>query len=263
MVNSNFYSTLWAPVTVTETKPGEPPVETTGHVFVPTNIATTTHDLDGNLIADRRWSYTWDAENRLIRMETSTSNSSANLPRERIDFRYDAFWRRTEKVVWKKNAQNIYEQQSQTRFACDGWNLIAEWENDALARTHHWGLDLSDTLQGAGGVGGLVLTRHHDAQGVIQSYVPAYDGTGNVMALLRLTDATPVAEYEYGPFGEPPRHRSPGPHQPLPVLHQIQRSGNRPGLLRLPLLLADNWAMARQRPHRRNGRRKSHGIQLE
>jgi RHS repeat-associated protein len=71
-----------------------------------------------------------------------------------------------------------------------------------LVHTHHWGPDLSGTLKGASGVGGLVLTRHHQANGQTSSYIPAYDGTGNVLALFDTATWKRAAEYEYGPFGE-------------------------------------------------------------
>ena len=40
----------------------------TGNVFVPPATETYTYDADGNLTQDGRWNYTWDAENRLIRL---------------------------------------------------------------------------------------------------------------------------------------------------------------------------------------------------
>jgi len=30
-----------------------------------------TYDFDGNILSDGRWIYTWDAENRLVSMQTS------------------------------------------------------------------------------------------------------------------------------------------------------------------------------------------------
>lgn len=61
-----------------------------------------------------------------------------------------------------------------------------------------WGLDLSGSEQGAGGVGGLVLF-NDSAQGVS---FPVYDGNGNVVKLVKGTDSTTVADYEYDPFGQ-------------------------------------------------------------
>jgi RHS repeat-associated protein len=64
-----------------------------------------------------------------------------------------------------------------------------------------WGLDLSGSMQGAGGVGGL-LAVNDVANG---AHFAAYDGNGNVAALVKGTDGTISAQYEYGPFAEPIR----------------------------------------------------------
>jgi RHS repeat-associated protein len=167
------------------------------------------YDADGNLIQDDRWNYTWDAENRLIKQETRWQGASAiaGMPILRFEYKYDAYWRRVEKKISTWNSTS-FQQSKLTKFAYDGWNLVAEWEslNSStlnLARTHHWSPDLSGTLQGAGGVGGLVLTRHHASPGgQTSSYVPAYDGVGNVLALYDTATGKRAAKYQYGPFGE-------------------------------------------------------------
>ena len=80
---------------------------------------------------------------------------------EKLIFRYDHQGRRTAKEAWKKVA-GVYQKQGWD-FMYDGWNLIAEGgrlpTDYVLLRTYHWGLDLSGALQGAGGVGGLVMMR--------------------------------------------------------------------------------------------------------
>jgi RHS repeat-associated protein len=68
-------------------------------------------------------------------------------------------------------------------------------------RTDVWGVDLSGTTHGAGGVGGLVATVIHNGPGA-GVYFPAYDGNGNVMGYVWASDGVMVAPYEYGPFGE-------------------------------------------------------------
>jgi hypothetical protein len=59
-----------------------------------------------------------------------------------------------------------------------------------------WGQDLSGTLQGAGGVGGLLIVSINNT-----NCFPAFDGNGNVMGLVNASDGTVVAEYEYSPAG--------------------------------------------------------------
>ncbi|MEI6786797.1 MAG: RHS repeat-associated core domain-containing protein, partial [Verrucomicrobiota bacterium] len=54
--------------------------------------------------------------------------------------------------------------------------------------------------QGAGGVGGLLATTYKGTQ--TTNCFAAYDGNGNVVALVNGADASIAAQYEYAPFGE-------------------------------------------------------------
>jgi RHS repeat-associated protein len=63
-------------------------------------------------------------------------------------------------------------------------------------------------MQGAGGVSGL-LAIHPAPSASSSSFVPAYDGNGNLTTLIRTTDRSVAAAYEYGPFGEPIRATGP------------------------------------------------------
>src|SRR5208283_930270 len=70
-----------------------------------------------------------------------------------------------------------------------------------LLYSFDWGLDLSGSLQGAGGVGGLIsMTVPSGANA--GTYFYCYDGNGNVVALVNAGNGTVAANYEYGPFGE-------------------------------------------------------------
>ena len=60
---------------------------------------------------------------------------------------------------------------------------------------YYWGKDLSGTLQGAGGVGGLL---YETIDGVI--YIPCYDNNGNVTKYVD-ENGNIVASYTYGAFG--------------------------------------------------------------
>ena len=66
-----------------------------------------------------------------------------------------------------------------------------------------WGLDLSATLQGAGGVGGLlaVYSPLPLGEGEGGLALPCYDANGNITEYLS-TNGTIAAHYEYSPFGE-------------------------------------------------------------
>jgi RHS repeat-associated protein len=54
-------------------------------------------------------------------------------------------------------------------------------------------------MQGAGGVGGLLAMNAAASGG---AYLAAYDGNGNVTALVNAGNGNSSAQYEYGPFGE-------------------------------------------------------------
>ncbi len=181
-------------------------VEETRNVFLPQTPENYTYDVDGNLLSDGRWIYTWDGENRLIVMETPTALVTPNGPlpvieRKKLEFTYDAQSRRIEKKVsvWNDGTSS-YQLSTHTLFLYDGWNLLAELDalnSNATLRSYTWGLDLSGSAQGAGGVGGLLsLTTSSE------SYFISYDGNGNVIGLVDATTGTLSAEYEYGPFGE-------------------------------------------------------------
>jgi RHS repeat-associated protein len=64
-------------------------------------------------------------------------------------------------------------------------------------------LDLSGSIQGAGGVGGLLmLTDQSTINNAPSTHFASYDGNGNVRALVNAASGTVSAGYEYGPFGE-------------------------------------------------------------
>jgi RHS repeat-associated protein len=176
--------------------------EQTGRAFVPQTPESFTHDLDGNLTSDGRFIYTWDGENRLIAVEAhATTPATAKV---KVTMLYDAHSRRMQKQVYTWNAgTSSYQLSATLRFLYDGWNLITELTaSNQVVRSYAWGLDLSGSLQGAGGVGGLLALT--DAATGLQ-YLPTYDGNGNVLALINAADGTLAAQYEYGPFGEPLR----------------------------------------------------------
>jgi RHS repeat-associated protein len=60
-------------------------------------------------------------------------------------------------------------------------------------------MDLSGTMQGAGGVGGLLALSIHGGDHE-SDYYPTYDGNGNIVEYLDKFGET-VAHYEYDPFG--------------------------------------------------------------
>ncbi len=185
----------------------------TNEVFVTAASESPTHDADGNLTADGRWTYTWDGENRLVQMIRDTDSPTG--ARQKLVFEYDHQGRRIRKTF--STYSSGWQEQSDLIFLYDGWNLVAELDanaSNAKVRTYVWGTDLSGTMTGAGGVGGLLWVNNHQATfegktlptGVQYA---AYDGNGNVAALVKATDGSVTARYDYGPFAEPIRASGP------------------------------------------------------
>lgn len=139
------------------------------------------YDADGNMTACGPWSYTYDSANRLA---TVSSNGVLLVTNN-----YDARSRRVRKVT----------SEATTTFFYDDWNLVEErvaYANGSSSTIHYyWGKDLSGTLQGAGGVGGLLYLT---VDGAV--YIPCYDNNGNITRYLDANGMT-VAVYTYDTFG--------------------------------------------------------------
>ncbi len=143
------------------------------------------YDLDGNMVEHGAWSYRYDAENHLI-----TAYSNATLV---VSNAYDHQSRRVLKITPDATHTFIY----------DGWNLIQETVSTTSSTiTNHyiWGKDLSGSLQGAGGVGGLLAVIQSGTGGSPVVFFPFYDNNGNITAYDDET-GTIVAEYTYDAFG--------------------------------------------------------------
>ena len=102
----------------------------------------------------------------------------------KLEFAYDWQGRRIKKTVapWNASTSSYDAPTTTTKFVYDGWNLVAEVVNGVVARRYIWGPDLSGSLQGAGGVGGLVAMlptgknwqiAHSDANGNVTMLVDA------------------------------------------------------------------------------------------
>jgi RHS repeat-associated protein len=153
-------------------------------------------DADGNMTAgplpanvNANSTLVWDGENRLIQATVGTTGSV-------VRYSYDSQSRRIAETVGTTTKLTIY----------DGWNPIAEYwraglQPASLAKSFTWGIDLSGTLQGAGGVGGLLMTSLITNNSITSNYFPTYDGNGNVSEYLNESGEV-SAHYEYDPFGK-------------------------------------------------------------
>ena len=172
-----------------------------GLVF-PASSQALTYDTDGNLTFDGVWTYQWDCENRLVAMTMTNVANVAATNRLRLQFVYDIQGRRVQKKVSHWNG-GPWVLDSDSRFIYDGWNLIAILNaQSSILQSFMWGLDLSGTEEGAGGVGGLLAVFEMSNGQVSNSHSAAYDGNGNVTALVKGSDSSVSARYEYSPHGE-------------------------------------------------------------
>jgi len=165
--------------------------------FIPANNwEVPSYDKDGNLGADGRWNYTWDALDRLIRIE---SKPGAPLQsRHLIEYTYDAGGRRVALTNWVRNAPDtLWIVQSSRKFVYDGWDMVAELDGvtGQTVRTYGW----------LGKSGGLLWIK--DSTG--EFHIPSFDGNRNVMKLIKYSDKSISAEYEYEPFGDVIRSSGP------------------------------------------------------
>lgn len=195
---TNGSSPVWQGITAIATLGGNSTTNT-GSVLVPPATQTFSYDLDGNLTNDSVWVYKWDAENRLTQMTNLTTVSTS--ARKKLVFTYDHLGRRaTKKVYLWASTDYSANPATDERFIYDGWNQIAQISatNNTPIRTYMWGADLSGDLDGAGGIGGLLLVSDHQAGAY---HFTTHDGNGNVTSLVK-SDGTSSANYEFDPFGQ-------------------------------------------------------------
>ena len=173
---------------------------TTGVVYVPNGLnqyadvngIVPEYDPDGNLTAiPGTCAMAYDGRNQM------TFYSNAN---DRVWNTYDHQGRRVLKVSHGGTETQSWEV-AESRFLYDDWNLLSELQYSSIPLFQSsidfylWGLDLSGTEQGAGGIGGLLATfRNGDW------YIPLTDANGNITEYVNSSGST-VAHYEYDAFG--------------------------------------------------------------
>ncbi len=169
------------------------------------------YDLDGNLLSDDRWDYAYDAENRLLAMQTRAAvlGFMPNVDARRVEFTYDWQGRQVRKrELAGYNGAAYTSVVSDVKFLYDGMNVIAEIDGATgnRVRSYTWGPDWSGSRQGAGGVGGLLQTASYTTNA---RYLPAYDGNGNMMGAINQASGALDAAFEYDAFGQTLRATGP------------------------------------------------------
>ena len=210
--------------------PDPDPVQYLG---MPAPGATLSYDLDGNILYDGRWTYTWDGENRLLSMSAPSWTQPAagflpgnDLEARTITFRYDGFSRRISKKV------SVGATLTMEGYLYDGWNTVMITKLDPLSSTETsqgrrwsclWKPDVGSMLyarspwQKAGSVGGLAWLQTGAQQyfggspgsfwGSYEIHVPMADHLGNIrhyaqFKLYASGETSAVsANFEYDAYG--------------------------------------------------------------
>ncbi len=170
-----------------------------------TPVGKQTHDDNGNLLyaAGSYHGYAYDDENRLVRWYYyGAGYDGEGQPTSsedwRTDFVYDGLGRLRKRVEYEVGGLEWWVW-SETYYIYDGMRVIQERGDDTVSYTR--GSDLSGTLEGAGGIGGL-LGRSHGYSGGNWSTHNYYhaDGGGNVTYLVNSSQGL-AASYKYDAYG--------------------------------------------------------------
>jgi len=150
-------------------------------------------DANGNLTNDGLRSFVYDDENQLISVSVANSFKS--------EFSYDGKMRRRirREYAWQLGA---WRMTNEVRYVYDRKLVIQERNANNLPQVVYTrGRDLSGSLEGAGGIGGL-LARSDQSTVNSQETTSFYhtDANGNITMLISSLQLD-VARYIYGPFG--------------------------------------------------------------
>jgi RHS repeat-associated protein len=161
-------------------------------VSLSTNV-TFQYDGNGNLLSDGLRSFTYNDENQLIQVLVTNQWLS--------QFGYDGKMRRRTRLefIW---TNSTWIETNAVLYIYDGNVVIQERSQvflsiDEPSATYTRGNDLSGTLQGAGGISGL-LARSDGMTGQTAFYYA--DGNGNVRSMINSSNAI-VAKYLYDAYG--------------------------------------------------------------
>ncbi len=155
-----------------------------------------TYDLDGNMTSDSLWTNVWNADNRAVTNESRTGIPTVARYKEEWTYLPDGRWIQR---IFSTNSGSAWLGSFTNHFVWDGELLMAVLNHtNGLVKSFVRGLDLSGTIRGAGGAGGLLT----EIIPTNESYFASCDVGGNVTMLVGVTNGQASTQFEYGPFGQ-------------------------------------------------------------
>jgi RHS repeat-associated protein len=175
-------------------------------------VSLQSFDANGNLVHRVRhpsdYGYAYDAENQLINWYyydggyngEGQPTSSEDL---RIEFVYDGLRRLRRKVEYNVSVFGTWSSIAETRYIYDGRRVIQERNgfNNTPTVGYTRGTDLSGSLEGAGGIGGMLARSHGYSSGNWSTHNFYHaDAGGNITYMINGGQSM-VASYRYDPYG--------------------------------------------------------------
>ena len=183
-----------------------------------TSLGPLSYDANGNLTSQTNLNltYVYDDENRLYEILCFVPDPGGSSPGREgplhgvapgtgwgTVFYYDGLGRLRQRADCTYDSTG-FDPTNFVAYIYDGWRVIQErnvYGANLPTVSYTRGLDLSGSLQGAGGIGGLLARSSGYSSGNWTSHAYYHaDGNGNITCLVD-TNQTVVACYRYDPFG--------------------------------------------------------------
>jgi RHS repeat-associated protein len=191
---NNMAAVVWQSVTNRAIYSGQTNTEI-GNLLIPKTPQSFWYDVDGNMLSDFAWTNSWDGENHLAVTENTTAVPTTGRSKEA--WTYDSEGRWVQRIVYSWTG-GTYAPQFTNRLLWDGKVLLAMLDRtNGSVMSFMRGIDLSGSLQGAGGAGGL-LSLNSGTNGV---HFCAFDGRSDVVMLTSAQEGSVSGRYEYDPCG--------------------------------------------------------------
>jgi len=161
-------------------------------------------DGGGRMREDAMWNYMWDGAGRLTRMVRKAGTLPPVAIGESVEYVHDADGRMTQRTH-TVNYQGRDRVEQNTILWAGSLRILEITTKDGQPvdkKWYQWGADLSGSLNGAVGTGGLAAIIEEKAFGGTRTLIPVQDGIGHVVAVINNADGKTVTRFQSGPFGE-------------------------------------------------------------